>query len=121
MTYKWQFTTDEENPEGYYQRLIYMNPAEVLSLEEAAERLNELEARLVKKRTSESDLVSPINITKDTVVVKHGLTKREYFAAMAMGDLTKYYDACAVGAVDIAQIAVTMADALIAELNKEQK
>lgn len=40
--YKWEFTTDEEN-QGYYQKLVNMNLPEVLSLEEAAERLNELE------------------------------------------------------------------------------
>lgn len=43
MKYQWQFTTDDENPEGYYQKLVNMNLPEVLSLEEAAERLNELE------------------------------------------------------------------------------
>lgn len=57
----------------------------------------------------------------------HGLTKREYFAAMAMSDLIgKKYghvdgfngNGICSDAVDCAQLSVMYADALIAELNK---
>lgn len=50
MSYKWQFITDEESPEGYYQKLVNMNLPEVLSLDEAADRLNELEAKVKELR-----------------------------------------------------------------------
>lgn len=50
--------------------------------------------------------------------VKYGLTKREYFAAMAMqGLLAGSYDSMAMGCKSVAEGAVSHADALIAELN----
>lgn len=54
MNYKWQFTTDEENPEGYYQKLVNMNTPEVLRLEEAADRLNELDKAVELAKAVES-------------------------------------------------------------------
>lgn len=54
---------------------------------------------------------------------QEGLTKREYFAAMAMqGIMANSDDAITrFSHEDIALIAVSTADALIAELNKEPK
>ena len=56
-------------------------------------------------------------------VVRGGLTKREYFAAMAMESCIKYASIVApqVRFKDCAELAVQHADALIAELNKEVK
>lgn len=47
-----------------------------------------------------------------------GLTKREYFAAMAMQGLAANPDP--ISTSGIARIAVSLADALIAELNKAE-
>jgi predicted transcriptional regulator len=60
-----------------------------------------------------------VQVTTPNSTVTHGLTKREYFAAMAMQGFVAAtrYDSDS----DIeyfAQIAVQAADALIAELNK---
>jgi hypothetical protein len=60
-----------------------------------------------------------VQVTSPNSTVTHGLTKREYFAAMAMQGFVAAtrYDSDS----DIkyfAQIAVQAADALIAELNK---
>lgn len=50
----------------------------------------------------------------------NGLTKREYFAAMAMqGLLAGSYDSMAMGYASISEAAVGHADALIEALNKE--
>lgn len=59
-----------------------------------------------------------------TVGVFGGLTKREYFAAMALqglsvGKITK--DIMAGQCVDIAQCAIEIADQLIEALNKEEQ
>lgn len=58
----------------------------------------------------------------------NGLTKREYFAAMAMqGMLANSYSdgvtqpLSSANNIQIAEMAVSQADALIAELNKEPK
>lgn len=54
-----------------------------------------------------------------------GLSKREYFAAKAMQGICSSHDECGElirhGAKWIAKEAVAIADALIAELNKETK
>lgn len=47
-----------------------------------------------------------------------GLTKREYFAAMAMNCLQAEYDTNDIDPKSIAKKAIKLADALIAELNK---
>ena len=52
-----------------------------------------------------------------------GLTKREYFAAMAMKgilDAGFEHDYCRSHSKDFAKSSVIMADAIIEELNKEQ-
>ena len=64
-------------------------------------------------------LITTVQVTNPNSTVTHGLTKREYFAAMAMQGFVAAtrYDSDS----DIeyfAQIAVKAADALIAELNK---
>lgn len=48
----------------------------------------------------------------------HGLTKREYFAAMAMQVCVAKLDYSHTPNQEIAEAAVNLADALIAELNK---
>lgn len=52
---------------------------------------------------------------------KWGLTKREYFAAMAMNGLLQRHNAWDLKAVDAAWNGILYADALIAELNKDPK
>ena len=49
----------------------------------------------------------------------YGLTKREYFAAMAL--LQEFADARVCKPKELAKLAVETADALIAELSKESK
>lgn len=49
---------------------------------------------------------------------RHGLTKREYFAGMAL--LQEFADARQCNPVLLAKLAVETADALIAALNKEE-
>jgi hypothetical protein len=49
-----------------------------------------------------------------------GLTKREYFAAMAMNGYIASYHIIDVPENDAAEYAVRCADALILELNKQQ-
>jgi hypothetical protein len=53
------------------------------------------------------------------VLAKTGLTKREYFAAMAMQGLLSTVPESFNG-TEIAQLSVNMADALIEALNKEK-
>lgn len=52
----------------------------------------------------------------DHVIVVQGLTKREYFAAMAMQGM----DLNGADPFDKASLAVEFADALISELNKDE-
>ena len=59
---------------------------------------------------------------RSRIVTVHegGLTIREYFAALAMqGNLASWPNACELDQTAIAIDAVNLADALIAELNKE--
>ena len=55
----------------------------------------------------------------DRQLDRQGLTKREYFAAMAMQGLLASDTQLIAPDVTIESISVQMADALIAELNKE--
>lgn len=73
-------------------------------------------------KTKANDLIYPLEENNPESVVSRGLTKREYFAAMAMQGL------CANGhsweedcSNSRASRAVTQADALITELNKPQQ
>lgn len=69
-------------------------------------------------KTSANDLINPVSRHKYLQSeLTNGLTKREYFAAMAMQAISfngLNYNAAA-------EDAVKYADALIAELNKEEK
>lgn len=60
----------------------------------------------------------PINIEYDSngYVISYGLTKREYFATIALNSI----DYKTYGLDTIATRAVQIADALIAELNKDK-
>lgn len=71
---------------------------------------------------------SNLDTDANKIAVYLGLTKREYFAAMAMGDLIGKKHGHVDGfdgngncsdAIDCANLAVTYADALITALNKE--
>ena len=50
---------------------------------------------------------------------EHGLTKREYFAAMALQGISSYIDREDEIVKDAAALSVEMADALIEALNKQ--
>lgn len=71
-------------------------------------------------KTEPNDLINAfeeVNGTIDHYRTHYGLTKREHFAAMAMqGYLANY----AGLEKSLAELSVDMADALIAELNKER-
>jgi glycerol kinase len=69
----------------------------------------------------------PISATQEyhsknfgVVLAKTGLTKREYFAAMAMQGILSNEDNSYETAEDKAETAVKSADALIEALNKEK-
>jgi len=69
--------------------------------------------------TDPNDTVYPIerldrhgNVNKTC----NGITKREYFASLALQSLKTEDNTCSAG--ELAEVAVLMADALIAELNK---
>ena len=57
-------------------------------------------------------------LSREEDVYNHGLTKREYFAAMAMQGILGYALDRSVDDDSIANKAVKIADALINELNK---
>ncbi len=63
---------------------------------------------------------SPISIVFDAdgTIVHKGLTKREYFAAMAIQGLLARQTKGSIS--EYADLAVCQADALISELNKQQ-
>lgn len=73
--------------------------------------------------TKPHDMVFPISTPVDPLPNRHpsiqlGLTKREYFAAMAMQGLLSA--ARGWNAMDFSQCSVSYADALLAELSKVQ-
>jgi hypothetical protein len=60
-------------------------------------------------------------IPSPTMSGQHGLTKREWFAGLAMqGLLAADYDDSMVTAKGVVSVSVAIADKLIAELNKEK-
>lgn len=67
----------------------------------------------------------PINIKKNEGAQSYfnsdGLTKREYFAAMAMQGLYSRGHAIVSGGISLEKKAIDAADSLIAELNKEER
>ncbi|MGA7932576.1 MAG: hypothetical protein WCA35_03265 [Kovacikia sp.] len=70
-----------------------------------------------------SDNIYPLykRDTPEQWTVTNGMTKREHFAVIAMQGLIAHYgykEAPAASAEEIAQWAVTLADALIGELNQ---
>ena len=68
-------------------------------------------------KTEPNDCVSPIgNHTQHQA--KYGLTKREYFVAMAMQGMLSSDDFACSEPEFVSNLAVEQADALIAELNK---
>ena len=68
--------------------------------------------------TKPNDSASPIIV--ENYIVDGGLTKREYFAAMAMKGIITNKDGLDIKIERIAESAVDMADALIEELNKKR-
>ena len=69
--------------------------------------------------TNANDPITMLHNASERDIVFNGLTKREYFAAMAMKGMI----AGNLNTKDIVQtanMAVTQADALIAELNKRE-
>lgn len=69
----------------------------------------------------ETDPNEPIHSTLLNTVVRYsGLTKREYFAAMAMKGIITNKDGLDIKIERIAESAVDMADTLIEELNKKR-
>ena len=67
--------------------------------------------------TNANDLVNP-SVSANGYVIKQGLTKREYFAAMAMqGFIAAWGNHDVTDVNDIAHDAVLAADALIRALN----
>ena len=68
------------------------------------------------KITRANDLAYPVK--KVDTINYTGLTKREYFAAMAMKGIITNKDGLDIKIERIAESAVDMADALIEELNK---
>ena len=73
-------------------------------------------------KTKPEDNAHPIAFDESQATkVEWGLTKREFFAAMAMQGLCASELVRRTGAQQLAQFAVEQADALILELSKEQK
>lgn len=72
-------------------------------------------------KTQANDPISHMTGDEDILNKFMGLTKREYFAALALQGLTSAMAIRNYKNSEIAQIAVAQADALIAELNKESK
>lgn len=71
-------------------------------------------------KTNKNDYAFP-HALGDITTYQHidcGLTKREYFAAIAMQGLVTYVD---LSVEKTAEISVRQADALINELNKDKK
>ncbi|PNW60048.1 UNVERIFIED_CONTAM: hypothetical protein BEN50_04870 [Euhalothece sp. KZN 001] len=69
---------------------------------------------------SEDELIFPrdADINGETVTLSDGLTKREYFAVMALQGLAANPDP---DDLDLPRSAVSLADELIEELNKEEE
>ena len=76
--------------------------------------------------TNANDPITMLHSASERDIVFNGLTKREYFAAMAMqGLLASMTEMASIGAwqeetADKAAYSVVLADALIAELSKEK-
>ena len=62
-----------------------------------------------------------VGIVDNTLQYVPGLTKREYFAGLALNCLQAEYDTVSIDCKSVAKKAVRLADALIAELNKGTK
>lgn len=72
-------------------------------------------------RTIKTNPDDKIHATFDHQFPNLGLTKREYFAAIAMQGLVVTAHASPLSPEDIAHNSIFMADALIRQLNKEVK
>lgn len=74
-------------------------------------------------KTDGSDLIIPVQATEYAPGHSAALTKREYFAAMAMQGMCADMDNANLqnSARSVASESVRFADTLIAELNKEKK
>lgn len=91
-----------------------------------------IQSRLARDESSETmtnpnDPAFPPDLTGipegsifDYLASQKGLTKREYFAAMAMQGITAYHEAVlrTETSTQLASRAIALADALIVELNK---
>lgn len=71
---------------------------------------------MIKRETDPNEPIDSALL--NTVVRYSGLTKREYFASMAMKGIITNKDGLDIKIERIAESAVDMADALIEELNK---
>lgn len=69
------------------------------------------------KETKANEPIYPIDYSEDNYVTR-GLTKREYFAAIAMKGIITNKDGLDIKIERIVESAVDTADALIEELNK---
>lgn len=80
---------------------------------------------MTNPKTSGEDLVNSMTMRKgidrdqQPIWINTGLTKREYFAAMAMQGAMVGADIDSLCAEGAAEVAVKLADALILALNKE--
>ena len=106
----------------------------MIDLNDLDRKLSELERRLdealsketresltefINKKNMETNPNEPIDSNLLNTVVKYsGLTKREYFASMAMKGIITNKDGLDIKIERIAESAVDMADSLIEELNK---
>ncbi len=79
------------------------------------------------RKTHPNDYINPMNfeysyenegIPSLNTITSFGLTKREYFAAMAMQGLMENYPNSFHNPIQVVNTAVSMADWLIEELNK---
>lgn len=70
--------------------------------------------------TNEDDLITPYNHQQDdgSFVGEYGLTKREYFAAVALGSLLRNPR---IRVAATPSFSVRLADQLISELNKSHE
>ena len=82
----------------------------------------EIENAISHFKIKANQLAHPVNLVFDDGEIQHhGLTKREYFAGLAMIGLYSMKDAICWTDEDIAKMAVKQSDALLAELEKTEK
>lgn len=84
---------------------------------------SQLDIEVTEYRESYDDVGNEVMAEQVNTVVKGGLSKREYFAGLAMQGVISNTDILKTSGMacekDIAQLAIKAADALLAELAKE--